>query len=109
MAPRRFRHWAYLNEEGKRIYGDVFPDGTVPVVVMIQSEVKVGLSTSSVEAYLVYHEEMAPDQVELLLSKIADKFKVSKEDVRVQMISDRIPLRRSLTDGSGTDGMAQFL
>ena len=100
VAPRRFKHWAYLNEEGKKQFGDVFPKGEVPVVSMIPFQEGF---------YLVYHEEMAPDQVELLLTKIAEKFKASKEDVRIQMKEDRIPLRVILTNGSGTNGFAQFI
>jgi len=31
-----FRHWVHLNEEGMKLYGTIFPDGIVPVKVMVQ-------------------------------------------------------------------------
>ena len=32
--------WTMLNDEGKKVWGDVFPDGKVPVASMIFQEMK---------------------------------------------------------------------
>ena len=32
---RKYRTWAYLNAEGKALWGDVFPDGEVPIQSII--------------------------------------------------------------------------
>lgn len=109
MSQRRFKHWAYLNSEGRLEYCEIFPNGQVPIVSMIVSEVDLDGLKFSQASYLIYHEEMTPQQVDQLLTKIADKFQAPKEDVRAQMLKDRIPLRVALTEGSGTDGLALFM
>jgi len=39
---RRFRHWAYLNEKGRKLYGEIFPDGQVPLLSMIPQMAQLG-------------------------------------------------------------------
>lgn len=102
---RRFKHWAYLNDKGKEIFGEVFPDGIVPVVCLLS----VATAPTGDAAYLLYHEEMTPEQTDKLLTILAKRFNAPKEDVEAQMLKDRIPLRRTLTNGSGTDGTALFI
>jgi hypothetical protein len=99
MSQRRFKHWIYLNDEGKKLYGEVFPDGIVPVVSLLSSE----------SHYLLYHEELTPEQIDKLLKLLAERFSTTKQDIKNQMLKDRIPLRTSLTCGSGTNGYALFM
>jgi len=104
---RRFRHWAFLNSEGKKVFGDVFPDGMVPVVSMIPGVAVIGGVEERI--YLVFHEEMSEDQISRLVKKLAKFFKAPEVDVMAQMLRVRIPLREKYTDGASTDGVALFV
>ena len=105
--PRRFRFWVYLNAAGMKLWGDVFPDGVVPVVSMIP---KIAVfKEGQARFYLVFHEEMSGDQISGLTKKLAIQFDAPEADVRAQMLKDRIPLREMFTDGAGTDGLPLFV
>ena len=101
--PRRFRFWAYLNAEGMKLFGEVFPEGWVPVVSMVPLRAECGDSVEMV--YLVFHEEMSKKQVDGWLRLLAERFGASVADVRAQMLRDRIALRAKYVDGAGTDGL----
>ena len=105
-SKRRFRHWVFLNREGKKVFGDVFPDGMVPVVSMIPGSAVVGGQEERV--YLVFHE-MSESQISMLSKKLAVKFGATEVDVKAQMIKDRIPLRARYTEGAATDGLPLFV
>ena len=107
MKKRRFRFWAFLNRDGKKVYGDVFPDGLVPVVSMIPGIAVIGGQEEKV--YLVFHEEMSEDQISGLVKKLAKFFRAPEAEVRAQMLKDRIPLREKYTDGAATDGLPLFV
>jgi len=104
----RFHHWAHLNEEGKKIYGSIFPDGTVPVLVMIQTEAKLGNQPQGM--FKVDLKQLSKKQLNQLLELMSRKFHAPKEAIRQQIRKDGfIPLRANLTSGSGTDQMGLFI
>lgn len=106
----RFHHWAHLNDEGKKIYGSIFPDGIVPVKVMLPCPAKLGGKTTSLLMYKVDLEQLSKEQIERLLELMAKKFQAPKDAIRKQIEKDGfIPLREALTSGSGTDQMGLFI
>lgn len=58
---------------------------------------------------MINHEEMTPEQIDLVLTKLSNKFKAPKEEIKKDMLKFGLPLRRELTNGSGTDQMGLFL
>lgn len=108
---RRFRHWAYLNAEGKKIYGDIFPYGNIPVVSMIPTLCRI--EGHPERCYMIYHEELGDGQFRKLVTNIAERFGVSEEVVRKHVSSgkleDRIPIRDRFIGGSGTNQMGLFV
>jgi hypothetical protein len=109
LGDRRFHHWAYLNDEGKKLWGDVFPTGTVPVMVMIPQSATLEGQEQVMSVFLINEEELAPEQIDLILTKLSTKFHAPKEEIKKEMLKSHIPLRRELTNGSGTDQMGLFL
>lgn len=106
MSPR-FHHWTYLNDEGKKIYGSVFPDGTVPVVSMVPTVGKLGGQAQSM--FKVDLKQLSQNQIDALLDLMSRKFHAPRESIKKQLDKDGyIPLRQSLTSGSGTDQMGLF-
>jgi hypothetical protein len=103
--PRIFKHWVYLNDEGKELFGDIFPDGIVPVLSIVPHVT----APDGNDAYLVYHEELTLKQRDKLIQKLAQIFHGTTSEVIDQMEKDRIPIRTKLTKSSGTDGLAYFI
>jgi hypothetical protein len=99
--PRKFKHWVYLNEEGKKLYGHIFPGGEIPVVSMVP--MWGGIEGQAEKLYLIYHEELSEQQVYSLLTLLSERFKAPKEAIKKQMLSERIPIRDKYTSGAGTN------
>ncbi len=109
MTEKRWKHWAYLNDEGKKLWGDIFPDGIVPVKVMLASEASLEGQNNIMRVYMISLEELTPEQIENILTKLANKFNAPKEEIRKDMLKSGMPLRVELTNGSGTNQMGLFL
>lgn len=92
-----FRMWATLNDEGKKVWGDVFPDGKVPVMSMSFHEAKVGPNTKRV--VLVSWNVLSKLQKYAVLTKISEKSGVSEEVILKDIEKIGLPLRESLTTG----------
>jgi len=107
MSRRRYKSWAFLNDEGKKLYGAIFPIGSIPIVSIIPQIANLGGKDEKV--YMVLHEEIPDVQIDQLLTLLASKFKASKEDVRAAMLKDRIPIREKYVWGVGTDGLPLFI
>ena len=109
MYKRRFNHWAYLNPEGMKEWGHIFPDRTGPVISMIWQTGELGSPDNVVDYFTVQWNELTDDQKDKILKKLADKFKVSASLIEKDIKELGIPLRRSLTNGSGTNHPGLFL
>lgn len=107
---RRFKHWAYLNEEGEKIWSDVFPDSKVPVLSMIPKYGSLGSPEATPQHYfVVYVRELSDEQIEGILDILTEKFNAPREEMRTEFMEHGIPLRQSLTNGSGTNHPGLFL
>ena len=109
MTEKRWKHWAYLNDEGKKLWGDIFPTGIVPVKVMFASNASLEGQKETMKVFTISHEELTPEQIDQILTKLAAKFNAPKEEIRKDMLRCGLPLRANLTNGSGTNQMGLFL
>ena len=107
MEQRRFKHWANLNDEGQKLYGKIWENGTVPVVSMIPTWFKI--EGEPEQSYLIYHEEMTPEQISMMLGMLANRFGVSKSTIENEMKKNRLPLRGKYVGSAGTNHMGWFL
>ena len=107
MKERRFKHWAYLNEEGMKIFGVVFPDKKVPILSMIPQCVKLPIGDKQI--YKVYFDELTDKQTEKIINILVEKQGGPKEELEKQIKEYGLPLRRELTTGSGTNQIGLFL
>ena len=106
---RRFRHWAYLNEEGMKIYGETFPEKKVPVLSMIPVRGPLGTPDNVEDFFRVQWGELTEDQQDAVLGIISERFGVKKAQVLDQIERVGLPLRSSLTNGSGTNHLGLFI
>jgi hypothetical protein len=106
--------WAHLNEEGMKQFGDIFPDGTVPIrsilpAQAILSNVQPGDGDKEQAVYVVNIHELKPKDLDKLVQKIASKFKAPLEEVRKGITgTEGVVLRTTLTTGAGTDDLSWF-
>ena len=106
---RKFKHWAYLNPEGMELFGTVFPDRKVPVLSMIAKIGPIGTPDNIEEYFKVYLDELSEAQITEIYSILCKKFKVRKYQISEQLRAFGMPLRKSLTNGSGTDHPGFFI
>lgn len=90
--------WVCLNEEGKRVWGDIFPTGKVPVASMIFQEAKLELKTERV--VLVARTALSEEQKAAVLAKISDRCGATKEAILKDILKVGLPLRESYTTGT---------
>jgi hypothetical protein len=101
--------WASLNDEGKKEYGGIFPTGEVPIISIIGVQMQTGPTAEPELAYLIRQEDLTPEQLDKLLTMLAEKFKTAKDLIKKEMEKNRIPIRAKFTSGAGTTKMGMFL
>jgi hypothetical protein len=90
--------WVSLNEKGKEKYGDIFPDGKVPVCSMDFFEAILGKDVIA-EVVLVSWRHLTSEQQKALLAKINETLGGDKEELAKQIATKGLPLRKSYTMG----------
>lgn len=83
-----------LNEEGKKIWGDVFEKGTVPVKSFTFSNSNVG------RIILVNWQLLSPWQKDAIVLKISKLSGQPEKDIISDIEKKGLPLRESLTTGT---------
>lgn len=107
---RRFKHWAYLSPEGMVLFGDAFPDRKVPVLSMVPKYGPIGRPDAPpVYFFIVQWDEVKKEAQEIVLERLAEKFGVTGAEMKGQIAEIGLPLRQSLTNGSGTNHPGLFL
>lgn len=107
MSSRRFKSWAHLNEGGLAIYGEIFPNGLVPIQSIMSQERILGDQTS--KAYMVFLPELTSDQLDKLVDIFQSKTRDPKDQIKAEILRMGLPIRVELTSGSSTDGLALFI
>ena len=105
---RKYRTWAYLNAEGKKLWGDVFPDGEVPIQSMIAQAATLEGIDGIERVFIVDWKELSTEQQKAVLEKISKLSGVRKETILKNVLKVGLPLRQKYTDGCGTSRMELF-
>jgi hypothetical protein len=111
---RQYETWAYLNDEGKRIWGDIFPDGEVPVRSIITQRAHLeGAGEEKVlgntRVYIVEWTELTSEQQNVVLERLSKKSGASKDVILKDILKIGLPLREKYTNGAGTTRPGLFL
>lgn len=102
-------HWAYLNEEGRKLYGEVFPKGKLPVISMLPQWAKLGGSETPSQIYLVKVSELSSEQFSKIVDIVFKNLGGPRNEIEKNFKDYNIPLRYELTSGSGTDQIGFLL
>lgn len=90
--------WVSLNKEGKRLWGDVFPDGRVPVCAIdFQKAELEGAGTE--EVIMVNWTALTGQRQEAILVKIGKRSGARREWIIADIRKKGLPLRKRYTDG----------
>lgn len=102
--------FGFLNEEGKRLWGSVYPDGKVPLVSIIQELAELDGLSGKRAVYRVPLDSLSSKQFGSIVEVIATKNQVSLGLVRSDLESmGFVPIRAELVSGVGTTNLRMFL
>jgi hypothetical protein len=90
--------WVYLSDEGKKIWGDVFSDGKVPVRSFDFQEADLE-GVGSERVILVNWATLSPEQKDAVLTKISEKSGAPKATILKDILRIGLPLRKRYTTG----------
>ena len=98
----KFRTWVRLNVEGKRLWGDVFPDGIVPVQSIATQHAKLEGIKDAESVFTVNWKELTTEQQLAILEKLSEQTGATKEAILKDILKVGFPLRRRYTINCGT-------
>ena len=105
---RKYQTWAYLNAEGKAVWGDVFADGEVPIQSIIAQPASLEGITSQERVFIVDWKELTIQQQDAILGKISKRTGASKDVILREVLKGGLPLREKYTEGCGTSRLGLF-
>ena len=106
---RKYKTWASLNAEGKKAWGDIFPDGIIPIQSIIPREAKLEGVDNPGRVFIVDWKELTAQQQEQILGKLCKFSGAPKETILKDILKIGLPLREKYTDSCGTTRMELFL
>jgi hypothetical protein len=109
MLLRKYNTWANLNAEGKKTWGDIFPDGIIPIQSIIPLQATIEGVDKPGRVFLVDWKELTTQQQGQLLNKICKLSGAPKEVILRDILKIGLPLREKYTDSCGTSRMELFV
>lgn len=97
-----------MNAEGKKLWGDVFPIGEVPIQSMIAQTATLEGVDGIERVFLVDWKELSAEQQKAVLDKIGKLSGASKEIILKDVLKVGLPLCQKYTEGCGTSRMELF-
>lgn len=98
--------WALLNEEGRRLWGDIFPDGQIPIQGIQTGLTELEGRGPNQRVRLIALEALTPEQYDKVTRRITEKFRPPTldpelndsflENVRQEIRNMGLPLRDNL-------------
>lgn len=106
---KQYNTWAYLNDEGKRIWGDLFPSGQVPVRSVIAQPADLEGIKKPERVFLVEWKDLTEQQKDGILTKLSKKSGAPKDVILKDILKIGVPLRVKYTNGAGTRRLGLLL
>ena len=99
---KKYRTWAYLNSEGKTVWGNVFPEGEVPIQSIIAQSATLEGIDGTERVFLVDWKELTVQQQDAILEKLSKRSGANKEIILKDVLKVGLPLRKKYTEGCAT-------
>jgi hypothetical protein len=103
-----YRNWARLNFEGRKEWGEIFPDGKVPIKNVTMQHVKLEGNKDPESVYTVDWKKLAPWQQEAIVARLSSQSGDAKDAIVSSILKFGLPLRRKYIQSAGTKGMELF-
>ena len=103
------RTWARLNFEGKREWGDVFPDGKVPIQSIATQRAKLEGIKDIESVFTVDWKALADWQQQAVLEKLSQQSGATKEAIQKEILQVGLPVRRKYIQSCGISQLEFFL
>lgn len=106
---RKFKHWAHLNPEGRKLFGFIYPSGRVPVLSMVPMYGPLGSPDNPPQRYFkIQWDELDQEQQQKTIEWLTERFGCSESELLTYIEKVGLPLRASLTNSSGTNHPGLF-
>jgi hypothetical protein len=106
---RKYETGAFLNDEGKKIWGKIFPDGQVPIRSIISQGAYIEGLNQTERVFLVDWPELTAEQQDAILTKLSEKSRAAKDVILKDIQKIGLPLREKYTNGCGTTRVGLFI
>ncbi len=100
--------WAHLNAEGKRYWGDIFPDGKVPIQSIAAQQARVEGISDPESVFAIDWKALSERQQQAILKKLTSQNGKPKQAVLKELLSVGLPLQRKHIQSMGTDRMRLY-
>ena len=98
----KYRTWARLNVEGKRVWGDVFPNGIVPVQNIATQKASLEGIKDAESVFTVNWKALTTEQQLTIIEKLSEQSGATKDEILKDILKVGLPLRRRYTVNCGT-------
>jgi len=97
----KYRTWVRLNVEGKRLWGDAFPDGIVPVQNIATQHAKLEGIKDAESVFTVNWKALTTEQQQTIIEKLSEQSGATKDEILKDILKVGFPLRRKYTVNFG--------
>ena len=106
---QKYKNYGVLNADGKKQFGEIFPDGIVPLASIIPEEGTLEGGEGTHKVFRVVNDLLTEDQLNHLIKRISDRSGMHLDMVQDCVIKDGfIPMSSRWICGSGTDQLRMF-
>lgn len=110
MDKAKYKHWGILNELGREQFGHIFPDGIVPLKILISENATLEGQEGVHRVYRVDIDLLTDKQYNQCIKFISERAGVSFDAVKSDFEKDGfIPMTSKYISVSGTDQLRMFL
>jgi len=89
---------ATLNDEGKKIWGNIFPDG-IPVLDIVSRTAEIEELGTDIKVYMVAWDALTPVQRGQILNLLATKFQCPEQAIEKDILAKGLPLQAKYVSG----------
>lgn len=100
--------WAHLNAEGKRYWGDIFPDSKVPIQSIAAQQARVEGVKDPESVFAIDWNALSEGQQQAILKKLTIQKGTLKQEVLKELQIVGLPLQRKHIQSMGTDRMQLY-
>jgi len=102
--------YGYLNDHGKMLYGNAFPDGKIPLTSILLESARLGNKPVREEIYRIDIKQMTEEQIDSVVKIVARSTNARTILVRASFVDlGFIPIRASLVATVSTDDLHLFV